>query len=203
MAGNYVVSGYVKPGYIGNAPIIYWNAKIVFVPKNILTEIGTNLYELDISNFKKQIRVSEASDVGVSHPKIIEHKTTTLLSGVEYARTVEIVNGYTVTFENGVYAVNLVGANTNIQDVLNINSVSIRGNNSAGLQIIQGGSGLSTEEHNELMSLATTSAEKVWAANVRTLTESLGLTVSENAKLMGLPTAIENATEVWSKDLGV
>ena len=49
------------------------------------------------------------------------------------ARTVEIINGYTVTFEDGQYAVNLVGANSNVGDVVNVNQVSVRSANSAGL----------------------------------------------------------------------
>jgi len=46
---------------------------------------------------------------------------------------VEIINGYTVTFEDDSYAVNLVGANSNIADVVNLNTVSVRAANSAGL----------------------------------------------------------------------
>jgi len=38
-----------------------------------------------------------------------------------------------VTFEDGSYAVNLVGANSNISDITNLNSVSVRAANSAGL----------------------------------------------------------------------
>jgi hypothetical protein len=52
---------------------------------------------------------------------------------VTLARVVEIINDYTITFENGTYAVNLAGANSNIGDVVNLNSVSVRSANSAGL----------------------------------------------------------------------
>jgi hypothetical protein len=45
-----------------------------------------------------------------------------------------MINNYTVTFEDGQYAVNLVGANSNIADVVNVNQVSVRSANSAGLQ---------------------------------------------------------------------
>jgi hypothetical protein len=46
---------------------------------------------------------------------------------------VVIVNGYTITYEDGQYAVNLVGANSNVADNVNVNQVSVRSANSAGL----------------------------------------------------------------------
>jgi len=46
---------------------------------------------------------------------------------------VEIINGYTITFEDEQYAVTLIGANNNILDVINFNQVSVRPTNSAGL----------------------------------------------------------------------
>ena len=56
------------------------------------------------------------------------------VGGVILARVIQIINGYTVTFEDGQYAVNLVGANSNVGDVVNVNQVSVRSANSAGLQ---------------------------------------------------------------------
>lgn len=38
-----------------------------------------------------------------------------------------------MTFEDGQYAVNLIGANSNIADRVNVNQVSVRSANSAGL----------------------------------------------------------------------
>jgi hypothetical protein len=68
-------------------------------------------------------------------PNLVTHRhnTEVLLGGVTYARVVEIISGYTITFEDGQYAVNLTGANSNIGDVVNVNQVSIRSANSAGL----------------------------------------------------------------------
>jgi len=56
---------------------------------------------------------------------------------------IEMINNFTVTFEDGSYIVNLTGANNNIIESSNLNGVSIRGNNSAGL--IKAG-GLATTE---------------------------------------------------------
>jgi hypothetical protein len=44
-----------------------------------------------------------------------------------------VANDYVVEFEDGKYAVELYGANTNLQDRSIFNSVGIRTNNSAGL----------------------------------------------------------------------
>ena len=70
---------------------------------------------------------------------------------VTRGRVVEIINGYTVTFEDGQYAVNLTGANSNISDVANVNQVSIRAANSAGLVLVETGvSGLTAAESLQL-----------------------------------------------------
>ena len=61
------------------------------------------------------------------------HNPPVDVGGVSLARVVEIINGYTLTFEDGQYAVNLYGANTNAADVVNVNQVSVRSSNSAGL----------------------------------------------------------------------
>jgi hypothetical protein len=55
------------------------------------------------------------------------------LAGIILARVVELINSYTITFEDGQYAVNLTGANSNIADKVNVNQVSVRASNSAGL----------------------------------------------------------------------
>jgi hypothetical protein len=61
------------------------------------------------------------------------HNTITEIGGVTLARVIEIINNYTITFEDGQYAVNLSNANSNIGDVVNLNQVSVRSANSAGL----------------------------------------------------------------------
>ncbi|MDH3930309.1 MAG: hypothetical protein OEV22_20455, partial [Deltaproteobacteria bacterium] len=68
-------------------------------------------------------------------PNLVTHRhnTEVLLGGIVYARVVEIISGYTITFEDGQYAVNLTGANSNIGDVVNVNQVSVRSANAAGL----------------------------------------------------------------------
>ncbi len=115
---------------------IDWGTKVIYVPQSYLTSVGGGVYELDINQFRLDLKDLEDSEAGMSHPTTHNHNTEVSLGGVTYARIVEIINGYTVTFENGSYAVRLAGANSNIEDVTNVNNVSVRSNNSAGLVTI-------------------------------------------------------------------
>jgi hypothetical protein len=67
-------------------------------------------------------------------PRTHRHNTTVEVGGVILARVVEILSPYVIQFEDGQYAVNLTGANSNIGDRVVVNQVSVRSSNSAGLQ---------------------------------------------------------------------
>lgn len=112
---------------------IDWGARIIYVPQSFLSYIGGTNYTLDTIALKIALRDAEDSEVGVARPSILNFNTSVLLGGIGYAPIVEIINGYSITFENGLYAVTLVGSNNNILDVVNLNQVAVRSNNSAGL----------------------------------------------------------------------
>jgi hypothetical protein len=136
---------------------IDWSTRVISVPKADMTLIQASpeIRELDLDVFRLTLKDIEDSDDGMVNPDTHKHSTETTLGGITYARVIEIINGYTVTFEDGQYAVNLVGANSNVGDVVNLNQVSVRSANSAGLIVVTSGSGLSTEEHDALMALDT------------------------------------------------
>lgn len=110
-----------------------WATGVVSVPQADLTDLGGDKYELDLDWFRLQLKALEASEEGLPWPDIHRHSTEVVVSGITLSRVIEIINGYTVTFEDGQYAVNLVGANSNVADVTNVNQVSVRPFNSAGL----------------------------------------------------------------------
>jgi len=115
---------------------IDWATKIISIPKVDTTLVQSSPFEireLNINTFRLTLRDLEDDVEGIPFLHTHNHNTTIAVGGVTLARVVEIINGYTVTFENGNYAVNLVGANSNIGDVVNLNSVSVRVANSAGL----------------------------------------------------------------------
>ncbi len=139
---------------------IDWANGVINVPKSYLTLIGGTLYELDTNQFRLDLKDLEDGEEGMMFPDTHTHNAPVTVAGVTYARTIEIINGYSVTFEDGQYSVRLVGSNNNIFDIengiLNQNQVQVIPTNSAGYIVVPVGSGLSTEEHDKLMEALTT-----------------------------------------------
>lgn len=132
---------------------IDWATKVITIPKadtSLVSAGPPEIRSLDVDAFHESLRDLEDDEVGIVFDVTHNYRGTATLSGVVYAPLVEIINGYTVTFENGAYAVDLDGANNNITDVVNLNTVSLRSKNSAGLQIVSVGSGLSASEQAKL-----------------------------------------------------
>ena len=115
---------------------INWPTGVINIPRDDLTLIQstpTEIRELDINWFRLTLKDLEDNPDGMPFPKTHQHNTEVEVGGLTLARVVEILPPYTITFEDGQYAVNLVGANSNIGDRVNVNQVSIRPQNSAGL----------------------------------------------------------------------
>ncbi len=112
---------------------ITWATKTINVPQADLTLVSGNIYELDLNSFRKILNNLQDDVEGMPFETTHNHTPPLQVGGLALARVVEIINGYTVTFEDLQYAVNLIGANTNLQDVANVNQVSIRSGNTAGL----------------------------------------------------------------------
>lgn len=112
---------------------IDWGPRIIFVSLADLTFVSPGLYELDLNDFRLELKDLEDGEDGIAFPRTHNHNTEVTVGGITLARVVEIINGYTVTFEDGQYAVRLVGANSNVGDVVNVNQVSVRTSNSGGL----------------------------------------------------------------------
>jgi hypothetical protein len=132
----YVDAGYVDVGYAQEGITVLWAPRIIFIPKGETTLVQltpTEIRSLDLNVFRLILKDLEDSEDGIVWPDTHRHNTTVDVGGVTLARVVEIVNSYTVTFEDGNYAVNLFGANSNVGDVTNVNHVSVRSANSAGL----------------------------------------------------------------------
>lgn len=131
---------------------ITWGSKIINVPRADLTLLqgSPELRELDLDWFRLQLKTLEESEAGMPFPDTHRHVTQAVLAGITYARLIEVINGYTVQFEDGQYTVSCTGANHNLSDVKVANQVSLIVNNSAGLQIVSVGSGLSAEQDTKL-----------------------------------------------------
>ena len=114
---------------------------VITVPKADLTLVQatpTEIYNLDVNSFRLWLKDwedngSPANDAGITFPVTHLHYPEVTLGGLTFARVINILAPYTITFEDGQYAVNLIGGNTNIGDKTNVNQVSVRPQNSAGL----------------------------------------------------------------------
>lgn len=129
---------------------IDWGTQVISVPQADLTFLSGSTYELDIDVFRLALKDLEDSEEGMAFPTTHNHVTPITVGGVTLARVIEIINGYTITFQDvgSPYAVNLVGANSNIADVTNINNVSVRSANSAGLVV--SGSGVTAGDKTDI-----------------------------------------------------
>ena len=110
-----------------------WPNRVINIPKADLTLIEGTSYSLDVNWLRLQLKDLEDDPAGMPWLDTHKHTPPVTLSGSTYARFLEIINGYTITFEDGQYGVGLSGANNNIVDVLNRNQVSVVANNSSGL----------------------------------------------------------------------
>lgn len=112
--------------------------RVIYIPQADLISLGGGKFQHDLNAFRLELKDWEDSPEGMDFPDTHRHETQSILSGVTYARKVEIINGYTVEYENGTYQVECVGANHNVADVKVINSVSLIIGNSAGLISVGG-----------------------------------------------------------------
>lgn len=108
---------------------------VINVPKAdmALVQASPEIRELDLNVFRLELKAYEAAEYGIYLYKTHNHNTEVTLGSLTFARVIEILPPYTVSFEDGQYAVNLVNANSNVSDRTNVNQVSVRSANSAGL----------------------------------------------------------------------
>jgi len=131
---------------------IHWPTRTISIPQAYLTDLGGGIYELDTEVLRLDLKDLEDDEQGISYLDTHNRNAPVTLSGATYSQTLEIINGYTVTFEDGQYAVVLSGSNNNIADVTNVNQVSIRSFNSAGLQLVTVGSGVLPQDKTDIIS---------------------------------------------------
>jgi len=112
--------------------------KIFSILQADLTFVSGALYELDTDQFRKDAMDLLASEDYIWMEDCYTHNTEVTVAGTTFARTIEWINGYSITFENLVYSVRLVGSNNNLFDVENgilnpSGNVTVISGNSGGL----------------------------------------------------------------------
>lgn len=133
---------------------IDWGTHVITVPKADTTLVDSGppeIRSLDVEQFRLDLKALEDDEYGMSEPDILEHYTSYTISGVTYAHAYLILAPYTVTFENGSYVVVLSGENNNIQERTNLNNVQTAQQNSAGLQTVISGSGVTEQDKTDII----------------------------------------------------
>ena len=118
---------------------INWLTKTFSVPQSDLTLIGGTLYEMDTNvDFRHKVNEIMAGEEGIVYEDPISHNTEYVVSGVTYARKIEMINSYKLQFTpDSQWSVRLAGSNNNLFDIyggtLVQNQVQVIPQNSAGL----------------------------------------------------------------------
>ena len=117
---------------------VHWGTKVITVPQSDLLQVQATpieVYELNINDLRLTLRDLEDDAAGIPFSDTHVYNPPITVAGTTLARVVEILAPYTLTFEPDLpYGVNVVGGNSNIPDRTNPNNVSVRSDNSAGLQ---------------------------------------------------------------------
>jgi hypothetical protein len=169
----YIEDDYIDDGHFQTGIEIAWGQRKIIIPKlatALIQATPVEIRSLDLNEFRMALKDLEDSDEGICFPDTHKHNTTVNVGGVTLARVIEIVNNYVIEFEDGQYAVNLVGANSNIADRVLVNQVSVRSANSAGL--VKSESSITTED---LSSISNAVWQNVFVKKLLTVAKFLGL----------------------------
>ena len=112
--------------------------KVISVEQIDLTLISGTLYELDTNAFRLAVKKLLGEQRHIWMDVAVAHNGEVTVAGTTFARSVELINGYSITFENLSYSVRLAGSNNNLFDIdgaiLNPSAlVTVVAQNAAGL----------------------------------------------------------------------
>jgi hypothetical protein len=131
---------------------VNWITGEITVPKadTTLVQASPEIRALDTSQFWLDLKDAEASADGAPWPDTQVNFPSYTIQGIVYAQAYRIIPPYFVTFEDGQYAVTLDGTNNNILEVATQNQVRLASSNSAGLQIVTQGSGITQQDKDDI-----------------------------------------------------
>jgi len=131
---------------------VNWITGEITVPKadTTLVQASPEIRALDTEQFWLDLKDLEAAVEGMPWPDTQENFPSYTIQGIVYAQAFRIINPYFVTFEDGQYAVTLDGTNNNILEVATQNQVRLSSSNSAGLQVVTSGSGVTQQDKDDI-----------------------------------------------------
>lgn len=165
---------------------------VITVPKadtTLVTMTPFEIRQLNSNDFRLWLHDWADSAEGMAMPFPFRHNTTVTIDGLVYARTIEILPPYTITFEDGAWQCNITGSNNNIHSRRNLNQVAIVPGNSAGLQVVTSGSGVTAQDKTDII-------DGTWAKAIEGLTAEQMMRVML-AALAGKRAGIGTATETY------
>lgn len=165
-ANLWVEDGYVEAGWIQSGITVDWPTATIHIPKAVLVLLQSSPVEvrtMDADWFHLQLRDLQTTPEGRGGwPRTHDYDAESDLSGTTFALKLKILPPYTITFEDGPWNVEIIGGNTNISSRVNKNSVGVGTANSAGLQTVEVGSGLSTEQALQLEQIHGQVRREIW-----------------------------------------
>lgn len=116
---------------------IDWPTQVISIPRADLTLVSGTIYTCDTNAVRLELKSIEAGE-GMPFVDTHRHNTEVTVAGITYARTIEIINGYSIQFTpDEQWTVILEGSNNNFFDVQNgilvQNQVQVISTNAAGL----------------------------------------------------------------------
>lgn len=130
--------------------------KVISIPQSDCTLVSGTVYTLNTETvFRAQVNALLASEDYIWMDDAIAHNTEYTIAGLVYARSISIINGYTIEFTpDSQWSVVLEGSNNDLWDVLSgilvQNQVQVIPTNSAGLvnvSALAGATALEIWEH--------------------------------------------------------
>ncbi len=159
---------------------IDWPTGVIFVPKADTVLAGTDpisgreIRSFDTDQFHEDLRDEEETVAGRAWPLTHSYNAAVVIDGVAYAPQLTMVNNYQVEFESvgTPWRVIFTSTNNNIASFSVVNDVSIQPGNSAGLQIVTSGSGVTAQDKTDIIN-------GVWTKALES-----GLTAEEITRIM-------------------
>ena len=159
---------------------VNWVTKVISIPTADLTLVSGTRYSLDMTDFLAEIRRLEWEPTeGLWAPAILDHTDTRYdFAGANYAPFDDMINDYTIEFTGIATRVDLLGSNNDIIDVLIATGVSVVPSNSAGLQIVTSGSGITEQDMDDIV-------QKNWDRILSAATHNIPLSAGRRLRQIG------------------
>ncbi len=117
--------------------------QIITVDQADLTFVSGALYDMDTNDYRLAVGALLDDERYMWMDPAFIHNTQVTVAGTTFARTIEQINGYSLTLENLTYSARMINSNNNLFDVENgilnpSGNVTVVSTNAAGLIVNQG-----------------------------------------------------------------